>query len=92
MRPAPPEAGSAQDASEPERKSDSRWWAFAGSEYTKPVAHEVDVHVRGTPVAGLGYERAIGVIRGPEGTTVVLRIRRDGRETDVVVTRKRVRH
>jgi len=48
--------------------------------------------IDGTPVAGLGYERAIGVIRGPEGTTVVLRVRRDGRESDVVVTRKRVRH
>ena len=42
--------------------------------------------------AGLGYERAIGVIRGPEGTLVVLRIRREGREGDVAVTRKRVRH
>ena len=48
--------------------------------------------IDGTPVARLGYERAIGVIRGPEGTTVVLRVRRDGRESDVVVTRKRVRH
>ena len=35
---------------------------------------------------------AIGVIRGPEGTLVVLRIRRDGRESDVAITRKRVRH
>ena len=48
--------------------------------------------IDGTPVARLGYERAIGVIRGPEGTTVVLRVRHDGRESDVVVTRKRVRH
>jgi len=48
--------------------------------------------VDGTPVAHLGYEGAIGVIRGPEGTTVELRVRRDGRESDVVVTRKRVRH
>src|SRR3989449_2242535 len=48
--------------------------------------------IDGTPVAGLGYERAIGVIRGPEGTTVVLSVRRDGREIDVVGTRKRVRH
>ncbi|TMB10549.1 MAG: PDZ domain-containing protein, partial [Deltaproteobacteria bacterium] len=50
------------------------------------------VAIDGTPVARLGYEGAIGVIRGPEGTTVVLRIRRDGLESDVVVTRKRVRH
>ena len=48
--------------------------------------------IDGTPVARLGYERAIGVIRGLEGTTVALHIRRDGRESDVVVTRKRVRH
>jgi membrane-associated protease RseP (regulator of RpoE activity) len=48
--------------------------------------------IDGTPVDRLGYEGAIGVIRGPEGTLVVLRIRRDGREGDVAVTRKRVRH
>ncbi len=48
--------------------------------------------IDGTPVIGLGYERAIGAIRGPEGTTVVLRVRREGREDDVAVTRKRVRH
>ncbi len=47
--------------------------------------------IDGTPVDGLGYERAIGAIRGPEGTTVVLRVRRAGRESDIVVTRKRVR-
>ncbi len=48
--------------------------------------------IDGTPVIGLGYERAIGSIRGPEGTIVVLRVRREGREDDVAVTRKRVRH
>ena len=48
--------------------------------------------IDGMPVARLGYEGAIGVIRGPEGTTVVLRVRRNGRESDFVVTRKRVRH
>jgi C-terminal processing protease CtpA/Prc len=47
--------------------------------------------IDGTPVARLGYEGSIGVIRGPEGTTVVLRLRRDGRESDVVAMRKRVR-
>lgn len=48
--------------------------------------------IDGTPVIGLGYERAIGAIRGPEGTTVVLRVRRNGREDDVAVARKRVLH
>src|SRR5205085_244828 len=56
------------------------------------VSGDQIVGIDGTPVARLGYERAIGVIRGPEGTTVVLRVRRDGRESDVVVMRKRVRH
>ena len=45
-----------------------------------------------TPVARLGYEGTIGVIRGPEGTTVVLHVRRNSRESDVGVTRKRMRH
>ena len=42
-------------------------------------------------VKDLGFEGAIGAIRGLEGTTVALRIRRAGREVDVVVTRKLVR-
>ena len=47
--------------------------------------------VDGASVTDLGFEGAIGAIRGPEGTTVLLRIRRAGRELDVVVTRKLVR-
>ncbi|HTO99116.1 MAG TPA: carboxypeptidase regulatory-like domain-containing protein [Myxococcales bacterium] len=47
--------------------------------------------IDGTPVAELGYERGIGAIRGPEGTTVLLRILRAGRESNVVVTRKLIR-
>ena len=42
-------------------------------------------------VTDLGFEAAIGAIRGPEGTTVMLRIRRAGRELDVPVVRKLVR-
>jgi hypothetical protein len=49
------------------------------------------VAIDGTPVKALGYERGIAAIRGPEGSTVLLRIRRAGREVDVLVTRKLVR-
>jgi membrane-associated protease RseP (regulator of RpoE activity) len=50
------------------------------------------VAIDGARVTDLGFERAIGAIRGPEGSTVTLRIRRAGRELDVVVTRKLVRN
>jgi membrane-associated protease RseP (regulator of RpoE activity) len=49
------------------------------------------VSIDGVPIAGFGFEGAIAAIRGPEGTAVALRIRRAGRETDVLVTRKLVR-
>jgi C-terminal processing protease CtpA/Prc len=39
----------------------------------------------------LGFDRAVGAIRGPEGTTVILRIRRASGDSDVVVLRKLVR-
>ena len=42
-------------------------------------------------VTELGFDRATGAIRGAEGTTVTLRIRRGDRELDVVVVRKLVR-
>ena len=49
------------------------------------------VAIDGALVTALGFERAIGAIRGPVGSTVSLRIRRAGRETDVLVARKLVR-
>lgn len=47
--------------------------------------------IDGARVTDLGFEAAVGAIRGPEGTIVTLRVRRAGRELDVVVTRKLVR-
>ena len=47
--------------------------------------------IDGVRVTDLGFEGAVGAIRSPEGTTVLLRIRRADRELDVVVTRKLVR-
>ncbi|HEY6807275.1 MAG TPA: carboxypeptidase regulatory-like domain-containing protein [Gemmatimonadales bacterium] len=49
------------------------------------------VAIDGSRVTDLGFDAAIGAIRGPEGSMVTLRIRRAGRELDVVVTRKLVR-
>jgi len=49
------------------------------------------LEVDGRPVAELGFSGAVNAIRGPEGTTVILRIRRDGAERDVTVPRRLVR-
>jgi membrane-associated protease RseP (regulator of RpoE activity) len=50
------------------------------------------VAIDGARVTALGFERALGAIRGPEGTLVALRIRRIGNELDVLVARKLVRN
>ncbi|MGE0789540.1 MAG: carboxypeptidase regulatory-like domain-containing protein [Sandaracinaceae bacterium] len=48
--------------------------------------------IDGVPVEGLGYSQALERIRGDEGTTVVLRVRRGDEEpTDVPIVRRRIR-
>ena len=47
--------------------------------------------IDGVSVVKLGYEGSIAAIRGPEGTTVTLRVRRGQGEGDIIVTRKLVR-
>ncbi len=42
------------------------------------------------PLTGLTLDEAVSKIRGPKGTTVKLRIRREGSEFDVSVTREKI--
>jgi len=47
--------------------------------------------VDGTPATELGYAGAVQAIRGPEGTTVLLTVRRGDRTFDVRAPRRMVR-
>ncbi|MEZ4338280.1 MAG: PDZ domain-containing protein [Sandaracinaceae bacterium] len=49
--------------------------------------------IDGVPVGGLGFGGSIERIRGPEGTTVRLEVRREGAEASetIVVPRRRIR-
>jgi predicted metalloprotease with PDZ domain len=52
------------------------------------------VLVDGQPISGLGYESTVAVLRGPEGSTVTLDVRRQGdpaREHRLVVPRRIIR-
>jgi C-terminal processing protease CtpA/Prc len=49
------------------------------------------LRVEGRPVVALGMEGAIDTIRGPEGSTVLLTVRRGDRTFDVRVPRRLVR-
>lgn len=48
------------------------------------------VSVDDVPLAGLTLDEAVSKIRGPKGTVVKLRIRREGSEFDVSVTREKI--
>ncbi len=55
------------------------------------VAGDVIVAVNGEPVAELGFGGSVDVIRGPEGTSVVLQIRRGDATVELRVPRRLVR-
>jgi carboxyl-terminal processing protease len=46
--------------------------------------------IDGVPIAGVAFEKTLGRIIGPNGSTVRLRIRRVGRALDFVITRRRI--
>jgi protocatechuate 3,4-dioxygenase beta subunit len=49
------------------------------------------VSIDGVAVTEIGFAAAIERIRGPEGSTVLLRVRRSGAESDVAVSRRKIR-
>jgi carboxyl-terminal processing protease len=48
------------------------------------------VAIDGVPIAGVAFEKTLGRIIGPDGSTVRLRIRRAGRVLDFAITRRRI--
>jgi len=65
--------------------------ARGGADEAGLVRGDLILRVNGTAVIELGFRGAIDAIRGPEGTFVVLAIRRDGTTFDVRVPRRLVR-
>jgi C-terminal processing protease CtpA/Prc len=55
------------------------------------VRGDVVMRVEGQPVTELGFSGAVDAIRGPEGTLVVLTVRRGDETFDVRVPRRIVR-
>lgn len=53
-------------------------------------AGDVVTGVDGEPLAGTTIDDAVGLIRGPRGSEVVLSLERDGQTLDLVITRDRV--
>jgi carboxyl-terminal processing protease len=52
---------------------------------------DVILSVNGESLAGLGFIESVDKVRGPKGSSAVLRIRRDGIEMDVTVVRDTVK-
>lgn len=51
------------------------------------MAKDVILEVDGTSLVGMSLEDAVSLIKGPKGTTVELKIRRDGKEMSINVIR-----
>jgi hypothetical protein len=62
-----------------------------GAEEAGLARGDLILRVDGTPVSELGFGGAVDAIRGPEGTSVLLAIRRGDSEFDVRVPRRLVR-
>ncbi len=52
------------------------------------LPEDLIVAVDGTDVLEVGFETAIDLVKGEEGTTVTITVRRDGRDSDYTVTRR----
>lgn len=66
-------------------------FAGGGAQLAGVVAGDAVVKVDGRLVTDLGFQQAIQLIRGPEGTRIVLGLRRAGGQViDVAIERKRI--
>jgi len=63
-----------------------------GSPAQEAGLHPGDIitHIDGESTDGLSLQQAVNKIRGPDGSTVKLRIRRNGTEEEFTITRKKI--